>query len=1092
MQKIKFIFLFIGLFITGCFFSGCEVGKNKKNGFSSFNEIEKNFKDIPADIQTSVYWYWISDNISKEGVIKDLEAMKKVGINRAFIGNIGLGAHEQPYGKVKLFSDEWWEITHAALKKATELDIELGLFNSPGWSQSGGPWVKPEEAMRYLSLSETSVTGSKAINIKLDKTNKDFQDVKVLAFPYDSSLQPLNSSTTKITATPSIDGIQNIADGNSETNVNFQAFGNITIDFECPESYVASSISVLPTHHPINADVELLAKDNNSEEYKSIKKFNINRTNASTNVGFNPYGAVAIAIPETESKHFRVVFTNANENCGIAELTISGEAFEERYIEKTLAKMFQSPLPYWHEYMWEEQPEVTRQSALIDPTKVIDITQHMDKDGNLKWDVPEGSWKIVRSGMVPTGVQNSPASAEGTGLEIDKMHKGHVATHFDAFMGEIIRRIPAEDRKTWKVVVQDSYEMGGQNWTDDFIEDFKKRYKYDPVPFIPTFNGHVVGNRDITDRFLWDLRRLIADKVAYDYVGGLRDVSHKHGLTTWLENYGHWGFPGEFLQYGGQSDEIGGEFWSEGDLGNIENKAASSCGHIYGKRKISAESFTAAGAVFGRYPERMKQRGDRFFTEGINNTLLHVYIHQPYEDKNPGMNAWFGNEFNRKNTWFYYMDMFLQYIKRCNYMLQQGTYVADAAYFIGEDAPKMTGVCDPALPKGYSFDYINGEILMNSAKVKDGFIELESGMKYKVLVLPKQKTMRPELLNKISQLVKDGAVVLGSAPSQSPSYENYPKADEEVQNLAAALWGKVDGVNVKHVNVGKGVIASGMEMQELFDLLNVVPDLKVEQNDPVLFIHRHQQDGDMYFVSNQSEQTITINPEFRIAGKEPELWDPLTGKIRKLKAYQIKDGKTTVPLQLASLESVFIVFRNATDNSPAGNVEVNFPKPEPTLTVSTPWTVSFDPEMRGPAKPVIMETLQDWIQHENDSVKYYAGTAVYKNNIQLNNIAKEKTYYLDLGKVMTMAKVSVNGKYAGGAWTAPWRVDISDYIQEGDNVIEISVANNWMNRLIGDSMLPEEQRQTWCPINPYNKDHGLQSSGLMGPVSVYSIDYANR
>lgn len=1088
MKIIKFLYLIAGAFLICFFLTGCLSSENEENSVVSFSEIEKNFKDIPGEVQTSVYWYWISDNISKEGVIKDLEAMKKVGINRAFIGNIGLGPNDIPYGNVKLLSDEWWDIMHTALKKATELDIEIGIFNGPGWSQSGGPWVTPGQSMRYLAVSELSVTGPLALSTKLEKPDGDFQDVKVLAFPYDKSLLPLNSTIAKIKSTPQIKDISYIADGNPDTGINLESFGTVTVDFENPEPYVLRSISVLPTRHPINADIELLVKDSNGQ-YNTVRKFNINRTNASVQVGFNPYGPVVIAVPETESKDFRVIFTNANQNCGIAELSLSAETLEERYVEKTLGKMFQSPLPYWHEYMWDKQPETGNKLSLVDPAKIIDITGYMDKDGNLEWKVPEGDWKIIRSGMVPTGTRNSPASAEGEGLEIDKMSKKHVAAHFDAFMGEIIRRIPAEDRKTWKVIVQDSYEVGGQNWTDGFIEDFKKRYNYDPVPFIPAFSGYVVGSRDITDRFLWDLRRLVADKVAYDFVGGFREAGSKHGLKTWLENYGHWGFPGEFLQYGGQSDEIGGEFWSEGTLGDIENKAASSCGHIYGKKKIFAESFTAGGAHFARYPELLKQRGDRFFTEGINSTLLHVYVHQPYEDKNPGMNAWFGNEFNRKNTWFYDMDIFLRYLKRCNYMLQQGTYVADVAYFIGEDAPKMTGVCDPALPKGYSFDYINAEVLMTRAKVKDGYIVLPDGMKYKVLVLPRQETMRPELLKRISQLVNDGAVVLGPAPARSPSYENYPAADNEVKQLAASLWKGVDGINTRYAKTGKGMIASGMEMQELFDMLKIIPDFKTGLDDPVLFIHRTQKDGDMYFLSNQSGQTISINPEFRIEGKIPELWDPLTATVRKLKAYTVKDGKTILPLKLEPTESAFIIFREPSKESPGGDVNINYPAPEPVQPVVSPWTVTFDSKMRGPVKPVVMNTLQDWTLSDNDSIKYYSGTAVYKNNVTLANISKDKSYYLDLGKTMVMAKVSVNGKYAGGVWTAPWRVEISNYINEGENSIEISVVNNWVNRLTGDSMLPEDQRQTWCPVNPYNKDSGLQSSGLLGPVSVYTISY---
>ena len=378
---------------------------------------------------------------------------------------------------------------------------------------------------------------------------------------------------------------------------------------------------------------------------------------------------------------------------------------------------------------------------------------------------------------------------------------------------------------------------------------------------------------------------------------------------------------------------------------------------------------------------------------------------------------------------------------------------------------------------------------MTRAKVKDGYIVLPDGMKYKVLVLPRQETMRPELLKKISQLVNDGAVVLGPAPTRSPSYENYPAADNEVKQLAASLWKGVDGINTRYAKTGKGMITSGMEMQELFDMLKIIPDFRTGQDDPVLFIHRTQKDGDMYFLSNQSGQTISINPEFRIEGKIPELWDPLTATVRKLKAYTVKDGKTILPLKLEPTESAFIVFREPSKESPGGDVNINYPAPEPVQPVVSPWTVTFDSKMRGPVKPVVMNTLQDWTLSDNDSIKYYSGTAVYKNNVTLANIAKDKSYYLDLGKTMVMAKVSVNGKYAGGVWTAPWRVEISNYINEGENSIEISVVNNWVNRLTGDSMLPEDQRQTWCPVNPYNKDSGLQSSGLLGPVSVYTISY---
>jgi len=481
----------------------------------------------------------------------------------------------------------------------------------------------------------------------------------------------------------------------------------------------------------------------------------------------------------------------------------------------------------------------------------------------------------------------------------------------------------------------------------------------------------------------------------------------------------------------------------------------------------------------------MKQRGDRFFTEGINNTLLHVFIEQP-DELVPGMNAPFGNEFNRHNTWFDYMDLFTQYLKRTNFMLQQGIYVADAAYFIGEDAPKMTGICDPALPQGYSFDYINAEVLETRMSVKDGKMVLPDGMSYRVLVLPKLETMRPELLLKIKELVMQGAVVLGPAPKYSPSMQNYPECDQQVQKMAAELWGKVDGVNVKSAKAGKGMILSGMEMQEAFDLIGVVPDCKFAKEDPTLFIHRTMPDGDFYFISNQTDQTITINPEFRITGKSPELWSSVYATERDLPAFNLNEKTTLVPLKLEAFESQFIVFRKNAGKSGLTDVLTNFPEMKILADLCSNWTVTFDQSKRGPAKPVNFETLSDWTLSENDSIKFYSGTAVYKTSVELTEIPSGKIM-LNLGKLTSIAKVKVNGKDVGGVWTAPYHLDISSAMKSGNNEIEISVVNNWMNRLIGDQKIPEAERPTWSPIIPYKADSPLQPSGLFGPVSISEV-----
>lgn len=1050
------------------------------------NALEAGFMNPAEKVQTSVYWYWISGNISEEGVKKDLYSMKEAGINRAFIGNIGLEGIHTPYKTVPFYSEEWWKILHAALKTATELGIEIGIFNSPGWSQSGGPWVKPEQAMRYLASVKAEVSGGKQVEVVLAKPDKDFQDVRVIAFPsVGKKATRLSAANAKVTSAMSLQNLNSLIDGDKETAVLFTEKSEkpVAIDFRTDQPFTLRSLQIFPARQPIQTNARLLVKENGG--YRMLSEFKIDRFNANLNVGFDPYAPVVISVPETTASEFRLELANTASGMGLGEVEFLSLPAVERYPEKTLAKMFQTPLPYWHEYQWPVQPEVGDPSLVIDPGKVLDISAFLQGD-RLIWKAPAGEWTILRTGMLPTGVTNSPADPEATGLEIDKMSRKHVEAHFEAFMGEIYRRIPAEDRACWKVVVQDSYETGGQNFTDDFLSEFQARYGYDPLPFLPAYEGYVVGSEDRSDRFLWDLRRLIADKVAYDYVGGLRDVCHKYGLTTWLENYGHWGFPGEFLQYGGQSDEIGGEFWSFGDLGNIENRAASSCGHIYGKQKISAESFTSGGTPFSCYPAMMKQRGDRFFTEGINNTLLHVYISQPSEEREPGMNAWFSSEFNRLNTWYPQMDLFTSYLKRVNYMLQQGLNIADVAYFIGEDAPKMTGIVDPELPKGYQFDYINAEVIERDLFVKDGLLTLPHGTQYRILVLPKLETMRPELLAKIKKLIEDGAVVLGPAPKRSPSGESFPTADRLVEKLAGELWSGLDGRSVKAVKRGKGELLFGMTMEEALKYIGCVPDCGLPADAPVLYGHRSAGDADIYFISNQKDEMIEIRPEFRIRSRQPELWDATTGRIRTLPAYEETAAGTVVPLKLYPYESAFIVFRRPATKAEGTGLQLNYPVLQTLVRLDAPWKVSFEEKRRGPASQTFAR-LEDISKNENPDIRYYSGTIWYETEFKLKK-KPEGELYLNLNDVGVMAKVKINGQYAGGVWTAPYRVNVTDLVRKGKNKVEIEVVTTWMNRLIGDSGLPESERKTWTPCNSWKPTDTLQKSGLVGPVYIECVN----
>lgn len=1044
---------------------------------TSTEELARDFATPPETVQTGIYWYWISGNISEEGVVRDLHAMKRAGINRAFIGNIGQdGLYTER--NVLMMSDEWWKILHTALKTASELDIEIGIFNSPGWSQSGGPWVKPDEAMRYLASAQIEVEGPRHIETTIAAPAADFEDVRTIAYPApeEYASRPDAAIKTDFAA----DNAAAIADGDPATGITLPAGRVNTITFDCEKPYTARSLTLKLLPSPAAYGARLEAEIDGT--YTTVVAFTVDRSNPAINVGFDPYAPVTVSFAATTAHRFRLVTDAASQPGGVAEAELSAQPRIASYAEKTLAKMCQTPLPYWNHYMWPVQAEIDNKAYAIDPASVQDISASIDSEGNLKWDVPEGRWIIMRTGMAPTGVTNGPATPEATGLEIDKMSSRHVRTHFDAFIGEILRRIPAEDRKTFKVVVQDSYETGGQNFTDDFMQTFESVYGYSMLPYLPAYYGYVVGDQDRSDRFLWDLRRLIADQVAYQYVGGLRDVSHEHGLTTWLECYGHWGFPGEFLQYGGQSDEIAGEFWSVGSLGDIENRAASSCGHIYGKTLIWAESNTSGGPAYSRAPVDMKQRTDRFFAEGINASLLHLYIEQADTSRYPGINAPFGNEFDANNTWFSQMDLFTDYLKRCNYMLRQGLNVADVAYLIGEDAPKMTGEQSPALPAGYQFDYINAEVIMRDANVSHGRITLPHGTSYRVLVLPPVETMRPELLEKIERMVSDGAILLGQPPRRSPSMQNYPAADAEVERMARSMWGgcfDTKGAN----DYGKGRIYNGCSLEEIFAEIDLEPDFRVESGAPLLYNHRSMMGAEIYFVSNQSGAAVDATPEFRVdPALAPERWSPVDGSITSLLQFEATATGIRMPLHLEPLESCFIVFRGK--GSPeAGD---NNPTPASAVEISEPWHVAFNGKLSSPA-PIEMASPADLAQNADPEIRYFSGTITYTTEFDLDDASAARVL-LNLGRVESMAKVYVNDRYAGGAWCPPYKVDITQCVKKGRNTLRVEVVNKWVNRIVGDMQLPPEQRKISLLVNPYDASTPLPPSGLQQAVTVETYE----
>jgi hypothetical protein len=1136
MKYHQALFLLSAIF---CCLSGC-------NGPAA-DRLEEGFLHPADSTRPWVYWYWIDENISKEGITRDLEAMARVGIGEALIGHVSPGAER---GEVHMLSDAWWAMVEHAVSEGQRLGVDIGFFNSPGWSQSGGPWIDADQAMRYVVHREMRVRGPSVFSGDLPRPEGEFRDLALLAMPIGSDAEKSirarwRPGRSDLPGT----GFDRLFDGDTATACVFPSAGNAPAAWETDMVLEGVSrvqgIVLYPIARPFSVRVEVLASAD-GREYRHLRHAHFHRHRSMWSLGPMTWAPLTIALPATEFRYFRLVFSDlrADGEAGFREIAFSGSPVVEYHAEKQLGKMHPEPMPGWDAYLWPGQPAA---AGLVQPEEMLDISERLDSAGRLHWDVPEGEWLILRLGTLPTGAVNVPVPPEATGYEVDKMSRAGSLHHFNSYIGAFMDRVPAERRRALKHVVIDSYEVGPQNWTPGLEQVFMERLGYNPIPWLPVLSGRVVGDADRSNRFLWDLRRLVADLIAENYLAGFREAANERGLKLWMENYGHWGFPAEFLQYGGQADMISGEFWYLNhlwDLGSIELRGASSASHIYGKPVTSAEAFTA-GFNFRQSPASMKSRGDWAFTEGINHFVLHLYIHQPWEDRLPGVTAWFGMSFQRHNTWFEKGRAWIDYLRRCHYMLQQGSPRADLLYFIGEDVPRMTGALEPPVPGGYDFDFINAGVILDRLSVADGFLTLPEGQSYRALVLPPLTTMRPELLEKIGRLVQEGAVIVGPAPLRSPGLANFPHADEAVRQLAGKIWGPCDGVAVTEHPYGQGSVFQGLPLDEVLEKIGEIPDLVCDA--PSLeWTHRGAEDLDIYFLSNQSDTAIFTEIGFRVGDRMPEFWCPRTGSIRRAGRFRTANNYTHVPVALGPHGSVFVVFRSpargdqvlvcvgadgtgqtgymepepgsgwcyAEDGHPAICVweEVNWkvtqangresivqsgPIPAP-IRLLDGWVVHFPPGWDCPDS-LALDRLMDLRDLPEEGMRHFSGTAVYRTSLKVPDDRKVDgdRFVLDLGRVETIAEVKVNGQPLGVIWCPPYEADITGALRAGENDLEIAVTNLWWNRLVGDAKYPGgfpdgkggftgRPSGTFATHQAWTAVDSLLPSGLIGPAQVRS------
>jgi hypothetical protein len=753
---------------------------------------------------------------------------------------------------------------------------------------------------------------------------------------------------------------------------------------------------------------------------------------------------------------------------------------------------------------------------VIQRDQIINLTDLMDADGTLQWTIPPGNWTVVRFGYTPTGVGNHPSPPEGLGLECDKLNPEAADVHWNNSVQKIIADAGPLAGTVLNSILVDSYEVAHQNWTHRFAQEFKNRRGYDIIPYLPVITGRVIDTLDKSERFLWDFRRTIADLFTDYYFGRFAELCRKNGLVYANEPYGRNGGFDQFTA-ASRAELPMGEFWVGGLRGRQWSaKLASSAAHTWNRKFVGAEAFTAAPPASGwqQHPYTLKVQGDYFYTLGINRFIFHSNAHQPWSGVLPGMTMGpHGIQMNRNNTWWPQATAWMSYLTRCQYLLQEGKFVADLCYYAGEQTPNFPlnrEEMNPSPPAGYDYDFCDTELLMQMS-VRNGQLTLPSGMQYRALVLPVLRELRPSVLQKILALAEAGAAIVGPKTEKAPGLANYPRSDTEVQQLADKLWGNSNGTTVTRHAMGNGVVYWNRDLSAILKELGQKADFECT-TDAVInptkypgpgieYIHRRIDNADVYFISNQHHVAKTLNAVFRVTGKTPEFWYPKSGRTEPATIYSsTADGRTRVQVPLEPAGSVFVVFRNSSTTPPslttatlngkaisgtnpsskiqmineklrllarqpgkyeltAGNgrqAEVDIDQLPDPLTLNGPWQLNF-PAGWGAPEQIEIPRLISWTDHQHPEIQHFSGTASYaiSFDVTAGRIHDGMQAMLDLGDVQVIAEVSLNDRDLGILWKPPFQIDVTDLLKTGVNRLQVKVTNLWPNRLIGDEQYPQ-------------------------------------
>lgn len=1091
------------------------------------------FTNPPEQARPWVFWYWMHAAVSKKGITADLESMKKAGIGGAYLMPIGDTSAKLPYDHpVRQLTPEWWSMVNHAIKEAKRLELKLAMHFSDGFALGGGPWIRPEQSMQKLTWSKRYIrSGSKEV-IKLDQPQSNegyYRDVAVFAYPSKSSaafagkkLHPEVTTSTGVKA-----GFLAVPDpGNKQS---FKTDSAAWIQYQYPQPFTARSVRI---HIGGNNYQSLRLRFESSDDGVHFKK--VTRLEPPRHGWQDTDEDYTFSIPATTAKYFRFVYDKRGSEPGAEDL----DAAKWKPSLKVMG-IYPDDEPVINQYeakngsIWRiaantDATQVPDQDA-VPLKKMIDLSGKMTQDGTVNWTPPPGNWVIVRIGHTSTGHVNATGGA-GKGLECDKFDPAAVTLQFNNWFAKAFEKTdPGLAKEVLKIFHVDSWECGSQNWSSNFLSEFQKRRGYDLRPYLLVMTGVPLESAAASEKILHDVRTTIAELVQDVFYTTLRTLAHEKGTTFSAESVAPTMVSDGLLHY--RSVDIPmGEFWLNSPTHDKPNDMldAISGAHIYGKNIVQAEAFTTLRMDWGEHPGNIKVLGDRNFAMGINKMVLHVFAHNPFMNKKPGVTLdGVGLYFQRDQTWIKPGKAWIDYLARTSALLQLGKPVADIAVFTGEEVPRRSvlperlvrtlpglfgaaavayekkrmanegqpmtaipsgvshaaNIADPGnyvnALHGYKYDCVNPDVLLQ-LRVENGRVVTPGGASYAVLVIPGKDAMNPNshLLSvaaakKIKELVQSGATVIMDKGFDTPA--GFKEDPAELRNILSGLYNTA-GLRGK-------LITAPYRPQDL-RALGLEKDVDVlKGSDTIAWAHRSLTDGELYFISNPFEQKRRMEVAFRVKDGVPQLLDAVTGTVTSPVSWRRRGMRTVVNMELAPNASVFVHFKKA----PVP--QLHFVKPLPPAAqvravVTGNWNVTFDPAFGGPATEIHMDTLRLWNTFDDPDIRYYSGTAVYKNQFELTTVHAGQPVWLEMDSLYNLASVTINGVDCGTVWTWPLRADISKAIRKGTNLIEIAVTNTWANRLKGDLQVPPEKKITWTTAPIRLQDKPLLPAGLKGDIRI--------